>query len=41
MAHDVGYDQPGASGNYGGYVDDITLSHLMDRQTLGRYKRER
>jgi hypothetical protein len=28
VAHiDVGYDQPGASGNYGGYVDDITLSH--------------
>jgi hypothetical protein len=24
---DVGYDQPGAGGNYGGYVDDITLSH--------------
>jgi hypothetical protein len=24
---DVGYDQPGASGNYGGYIDDITLSH--------------
>ena len=24
---DVGYDQPGASGNYGGFVDDITLSH--------------
>ena len=24
---DVGYDQPGASGNYGGYIDDIVLSH--------------
>ena len=24
---DIGYDQPGTSGNYGGYVDDITLSH--------------
>jgi GxGYxYP putative glycoside hydrolase C-terminal domain/GxGYxY sequence motif in domain of unknown function N-terminal len=24
---DVGYDQPSASGNYGGYIDDITLSH--------------
>jgi hypothetical protein len=24
---DVGYSQPGASGNYGGYIDDITLSH--------------
>jgi hypothetical protein len=24
---DIGYDQPGASGNYGGYMDDITLSH--------------
>ncbi len=24
---DVGYDQPGASGNYGGYIDDIGLSH--------------
>ncbi len=24
---DIGYDQPGASGNYGGYIDDITLSH--------------
>lgn len=24
---DIGYDQAGASGNYGGYVDDITLSH--------------
>lgn len=24
---DIGYDQPGATGNYGGYVDDITLSH--------------
>ena len=24
---DVGYDQPGAGGNFGGYVDDITLSH--------------
>lgn len=24
---DVGYDQPGASGNYGGYVDDINLTH--------------
>lgn len=23
---DIGYDQPGASGNYGGFVDDITLS---------------
>lgn len=24
---DVGYDQPGAIGNYGGYIDDITLSY--------------
>jgi hypothetical protein len=24
---DIGYDQPGASGNYGGYVDDISLTH--------------
>lgn len=24
---DVGYDQPGATGTYGGYIDDITLSH--------------
>jgi len=24
---DVGYDQAGASGNYGGYIDDITLSY--------------
>ncbi len=24
---DVGYDQPGASGNYAGYIDDIALSH--------------
>jgi hypothetical protein len=24
---DIGYDQPGASGNYGGYVDDIRLRH--------------
>lgn len=24
---DVGYDQPGASGNYGGFIDDIGLSH--------------
>jgi GxGYxYP putative glycoside hydrolase C-terminal domain/GxGYxY sequence motif in domain of unknown function N-terminal len=24
---DIGYDQPGGSGNYGGYVDDITISH--------------
>jgi hypothetical protein len=24
---DVGYDQPGTSGNYGGYIDDISLSH--------------
>ena len=24
---DVGYSQSGASGNYGGYIDDITLSH--------------
>ena len=24
---DIGYDQPGASGNYGGYVDDIALSY--------------
>ena len=24
---DIGYDQPGASGSYGGYVDDITISH--------------
>lgn len=24
---DVGYDQPGASGNYGGFIDDIGLTH--------------
>jgi hypothetical protein len=24
---DIGYEQHGASGNYGGYVDDITLTH--------------
>jgi len=24
---DVGYDQPGASGNYSGYIDDISLTH--------------
>lgn len=24
---DVGYDQPGASGNYAGYIDDIAISH--------------
>jgi GxGYxYP putative glycoside hydrolase C-terminal domain/GxGYxY sequence motif in domain of unknown function N-terminal len=24
---DIGYDQPGGSGDYSGYVDDITLSH--------------
>jgi hypothetical protein len=24
---DIGYDQPGASGNHRGYIDDITLSH--------------
>jgi hypothetical protein len=24
---DVGYSQNGASGNYGGYIDDVTLSH--------------
>ena len=24
---DAGYDQPGATGNYGGYVDDISLTH--------------
>ena len=23
---DIGYDQPGASGNNRGYIDDITLS---------------
>jgi len=28
VAHiDIGYDQPGASGNYGGYIDDISLTH--------------
>lgn len=24
---DVGYDQPGATGTYGGYIDDIQVSH--------------
>jgi len=24
---DIGYDQPGANGNYGGYIDDISLTH--------------
>jgi hypothetical protein len=24
---DIGYDQPGASANYGGYIDDISLTH--------------
>jgi len=28
VAHiDIAYDQPGASGNYGGYIDDISLTH--------------
>jgi len=24
---DIGYDQPGGSGNYSGYVDDINIHH--------------
>lgn len=24
---DVGHDQPGTTGNYGGYIDDISLTH--------------